>query len=477
MNRLDFLRRMAWALGGATLIGIDKNTLNATPSDKNIMPKEGEKFDIFNAKVNDLNVKVSKPVTVIVIGAGGRGNAYATYAKRFPNAMKIVGVSDINEDRCNKMADAFNVPAGNRFGDYSEVFKMPKLADAVIISTPDDVHYAPCMLALEKGYEVLLEKPIAPTEKECTNILASAKKHNRIVAVCHVLRYAPYFVALKQAIDSGVIGDIVSVQHLEPILFDHMAHSYVRGNWHDSKKTTPIILAKSCHDLDIIRWLIGKPCTQISADGSLTHFKASNKPIGAPALCVDNCPHEASCPYSAIDIYVRRKRMLAVFDLPEVKDELIMEKLHTTNYGRCVYQCDNDQPDHLVANMVFEDDVTASFSMEAFTSYSGRRTRIMGTKGDVVGDMMEFVITDFRTHKKTVWNKQVEELEAYKDAGHGGGDLGLVRDFVVAVDKKDAALLSSSIDASVESHVMGFRAEESRLKSKKVKIKQSKNIK
>ncbi|MDD4489277.1 MAG: Gfo/Idh/MocA family oxidoreductase [Paludibacter sp.] len=470
MNRLDFLKRVAWTLGGATVLGVNKTLLNAAPSDKNIMPKPGEKFDIFNANVQGLEAKVTKPVTVIIIGAGGRGNAYATYAKKYPNAMKIVGVSDINEKRREMMADAFNVKKENRFGDFSEVFKKPQLADAVVISTPDDVHYAPCMLALEKGYQVLLEKPIAPTEKECTDILAAAKKHNRIVAVCHVLRYAPYFVALKQAVDSGVIGDVISVQHLEPILFDHMAHSYVRGNWHNSKKTTPIILAKSCHDLDIIRWIVGKPCTQISADGSLTYFKASRMPAGATAYCIDGCPHESTCPFSAVDIYVRRKRMLKVFDLPEVKDELIKEKLRTTNYGRCVFQCDNDQPDHYVANMVFDGDITASFSMEALTSYSGRRTRIMGTKGDIVGDMTEFVITDFRSHKKTVWNKQVEELEAYKDAGHGGGDLGLVRDFIQAVGNNNPSVLSSTIDASVESHVMGFRAEESRLSMSKVKI-------
>ena len=461
---------MAWALGGATVLGPDIAWLTAAPSDKNIMPNPGEAFDQFNANIQGLEANVSKPITVIIIGAGGRGNAYATYAERFPNAMRIVGVSDINVGRRKKMAEAFSIKKENQFGDFSEVFKRPKLADAVVISTPDDVHYAPCMLALEKGYEVLLEKPIAPTEKECTDILAAAKKHNRIVAVCHVLRYAPYFIALKQAVDSRSIGEIISVQHLEPILFDHMAHSYVRGNWHNSKETTPIILAKSCHDLDIIRWIVGKPCKQISADGSLTYFKASRMPAGAPAFCTDGCPHESTCPYSAIDIYLRRKRMLKVFDLPEENDELILEKLRTTNYGRCVFRCNNDQPDHYVSNMVFEGDITASFSMEAFTSYSGRRTRIMGTHGDIVGDMTEFIITDFRTKKKTVWNKQVEELEAYKDAGHGGGDLGLVRDFVRAVATNNASILSSSIEASVESHVMGFRAEESRLSMNKITI-------
>ena len=459
---------MGLIVGGTTLLGVDNQLLAATAPINNAQVDDAEKgFAAYDAKIQSLEAKVDKPVTVIVVGAGGRGTAYADYAKRFPKSMKIVGVSDINPYRREKMAKAHGVKADMQFGDFSELFKKGKLADAVVISTPDDVHYVPCMAALEKGYNVLLEKPIAPTEKECTDILALAKKKNRVVAVCHVLRYAPYFVALKQALDSGVIGDIVSIQHLEPVGFDHMAHSYVRGNWHDSKKTTPIILAKSCHDLDIIRWLVNKPCKTIAADGSLTYFTAANTPAGAPKRCTDGCPHESTCPYSAINIYVRRHRMLKVFDLPSVDDNLIMEKLRTTNYGRCVFQCDNDQPEHYVANMTFSGGVTASFSMEGLTSYAGRRTRIMGGKGDIVGDMTEFVITDFRTGKKTKWNQKVEDLAEYKDAGHGGGDHGLVRDFLVAVDKQDPALLSSSIDASVESHIMGFRAEESRLSTKK----------
>ncbi len=243
-----------------------------------------------------------------------------------------------------------------------------------------------------------------------------------------------------------------------------MAHSYVRGHWHSATGTTPIILAKSCHDLDIIKWFLGKRCESVSADGSLIHFRRENAPAGAPARCTDGCPHEATCPYSAIDIYVRRRRHMHVFDLPRgYTNEDVLEKLRTTDYGRCVYRCDNDQCDHYIANLRFEGGVTAAFSMEAFTPWGGRRTRVMGTRGFIEGNGTQFTVYDFRSGRQRNWAKKVSEIAEYKDAGHGGGDLALVRDFLRAVDAHDEAMLSSSLAASVESHVMGFACERSRL--------------
>ena len=417
---------------------------------------------------------VGGPVKVIVIGAGNRGRTYARYARMFPECMQIVGVSDIRESRKNAMGDANNIPGNMRFGDWSEVFASgSKLADAVIISTPDDTHYKPCMKALSLGYDVLLEKPCAQTEKECKDILAQSHKYGGIVAVCHVLRYSPYFRAMHDAIHSGMIGKVISIQHMEPIECRHMSHSYVRGIWRDYKTSTPIILAKSCHDLDILRWFVGKPCKSIVADGSLSWFKAENAPEGAPMRCTDGCPHEATCPFSAIDVYVRRKSHLGVFDLKNGKDEAeIMSKISdpTNQYGRCVYHCDNNQPDHFVSEMVFEDGTTASFSMEALTPFGGRRTRIMGTTGYIEGDGAKFSLYEFRSNKVLVWNKKLSDIPEYKGSGHGGGDMALVCDFLEAVSHKDPARLTSTIDASIESHVMGFRAEQSRLSSKKVKV-------
>lgn len=476
MIRRDFLKAIGAVTAGAAVglpaaakssskvMGAPADSVAPVPDSLNKMP----------LPIRSLEPRVNRCITVVVIGAGSRGNVYAGYFKKYPEAVKVVGVSDILEHRCRKMADAHGVPQEHRFGDWSEVFKVPKFADAVVVSTPDDVHYAPCMKALEMGYDVLLEKPVSPTEKECKNILKQAHKYDRIVAVCHVLRYAPYFIALREVVRSGAIGDLVSVQHMEPIQYAHMAHSYVRGNWRSSKQTTPIILAKSCHDLDILRWIIDSPCKSIVADGSLHLFKPENAPEGAPLKCTDGCPHEADCPYNAIDIYCKQKRHLNVFDLDGSKDPgLILERLHTPpydSYARCVYHCDNDQPDHYVSEMVFEGGQTAAFSMEAFSPYGGRRTRIMGTKGYVEGDGTSFTLWDFQTRTPKVWDLKVSEIPEYKGSGHGGGDWPLARDFVEAVAAHDPNLLSSTIDVSIESHVMGFAAERSRRSGRKEKV-------
>ncbi len=400
---------------------------------------------------------LDKPVTAITLGAGNRGNVYGNYAKKYPGQLKIVGVAEPIPIRNDKYCTQHEIVNENTFTTWEHVFEKPKFADAIIITTPDDLHHGPCMAALRLGYDILLEKPIAPTEKECREILELSEKTGNIVAVCHVLRYAPYFIELRNRIQDGSIGEIVSVQHFEPIEHVHMAHSFVRGNWHDSKQTTPIILAKSCHDLDILRWLVGKPCEKVSAFGSLKWFHEGNKPEGATPRCMDGCAIEKECPYSAMKIYYRDRQRTYVFDLPEDKEahgEAILEYLRNTNYGRCVYQMENDQPDHYVANMLFADDVTVSFNMEAFTSYHGRRTRIMGSHGDIVGDMKKFTYTNFLTGEEAVWEMETD--------GHGGGDWNLVADWVQAVSTKDKSVLSSTIAASVESHIMGFVAEKSR---------------
>ena len=473
MKRRDFLKGVSLAAAGGALVGPAASAAGffSTPdADKSTVdPVRGL------SPIRSLDPEVSRPVSVIIIGCGNRGRTYSGYAERYPAGMKVVGVSDILEHRKNYIGDKFEVPADMRFGHFREVFASgKKLADAVVIATPDDRHYEPCMKALELGYDVLLEKPVAPSEKECKNILAMTKKTGRVVAVCHVLRYSPYFMALREVVRSGVIGDVVSIQHMEPIQYAHMAHSYVRGNWRRAGDTTPIILAKSCHDLDILRWIIDKPCRTVSADGSLTFFRKENKPEGAPLHCTEGCPHQKECPYDAVEIYTRLKQHVGVFDLEGSRDSaLIMSRLKDPrydSYARCVFQCDNDQPDHYIADMVFGDGVTASFTMDAFTPSGGRRTRIMGTMGYIEGDMKEFVVTDFLTRKPKLWNLEIAEVPEYAKSGHGGGDYRLVRDFLEAVDRHDPGHLSSTIDVSIESHMMGFAAERSRRSGKKEKV-------
>jgi predicted dehydrogenase len=407
-----------------------------------------------------------KPITAITLGAGNRGNVYGGFSLASADELDIIGVAEPIQIRNERYAKKHNIDPKNCFKTWEDVFNVPKFADAILITMPDNLHYKACMKALELGYHVLLEKPIAQTEQECRDILAQAKRHKRIVAVCHVLRYAPYFIKLKQMISTGAVGQLMSIQHLEPISHLHMAHSYVRGNWRNSRETTPIILAKSCHDLDILRWLVGKPARNISAMGDLRWFTQANAPVGSSERCI-TCGVEEDCPYSALKIYKAGGRWNHVLDLPDdaaQHAEVLAERMKTSNYGRCVYQMDNDQCDHYITNIEFEDGITASFSMEAFTDYEGRRTRVMGSMGSIVGDMSSLTHTDFRTGKVTNFDAQAFGEGDSATYGHGGGDFGLARDWVHAIAANNPALLTSTIEASIESHIMGFAAEKSRSK-------------
>ncbi|WP_290799142.1 Gfo/Idh/MocA family protein [Flavihumibacter sp. UBA7668] len=408
---------------------------------------------------------IDKPVTAIVIGAGRRGYVYGQFASQYAQQFDIIGVAEPNLIRNQRYASTHHIEPENCFSNWEAVFERPRFADAVIISSPDRLHVGPCLAALKAGYHVLLEKPIAPSEEECRQILQASKESGKIVAVCHVLRYAPYFRKLRSLIRSGAIGELISIQHMEPIEHVHMAHSYVRGNWKNSATTTPIILAKASHDLDILRWLVGKPCKSVHAFGGLRWFKEENAPEGSTARCTDGCKIEAECPYSAIRIYHQQRERTYVFDLPEDKEEqgdYILQQLRTTDYGRCVYRMDNDQPDHYVANLLFDGGVTASFSLQAFTSYEGRRTRVMGSHGDIEGDMTKMVITSFQNGQKEQWAETTDL--------HGGGDFRLMADFVMAVHANDPTMLTSTLEASIESHLMGFAAEKSRMEELVVPI-------
>lgn len=408
-----------------------------------------------------------RQVKVIVIGAGDRGNTYSRYAAAKPDLMQIVGVAEPNQIRRERFAEKFKIASGNQLNTWEDVFKKPKWADAVIITTPDRLHYAPAMKAISMGYHVLVEKPISVSLQECEDIAAAAQKAKVIAATCHVLRYAPYFRQLKAIIDSGQLGDIASIDHLEPVGYWHMAHSFVRGNWRNEKGSTFMLLAKSCHDLDIIRWMVGKPCRQVSSMGSLMHFKKENAPEGSTLRCTDGCKVEATCPYSAPRIYMNPKYTgwpVSVITT-DMSPEGRMKALKEGPYGRCVYHCDNDVVDHQLVNMQFEGGTTASFTMAAFTPQQGmgmRKTRIMGTKGYLEGNMQEFTLTDFATNEQKTIDTRIGGGDAA--SGHGGGDGVLIANFIEAVATGNESLLTSTIAVSVESHRMAFRAEESRLK-------------
>jgi predicted dehydrogenase len=424
--------------------------------------------EVFEFPHNAFHRPLDKPITCIVIGAGARGNTYSSYTERFKGEMNIVGVAEPNQIRRERFSKRYSIPPANQVNTWEDVFSRPKFADAVMITTPDHLHFGPAMKALEMGYDLLLEKPIAQTWEECKAILDSAKKHKRIVAVCHVLRYTPYFRKMKEIVDSGALGQIISVQHMEPIEHIHMTHSYVRGIWRRAEETNPIILAKSCHDMDILRWIIGKSCKTMVSFGDLSWFKKENAPEGSTMRCTDGCKVETTCAYSALRIYYRERTWLYHFDLPEGNQgPAIMKELTEGRHGRCVYHCDNNVPDHQTCMMEFEGGVTATFNMEALTSYSGRRTRIMGSLGDLVGDEETMTIADFST-KTTKVLKTADYAKI--TSGHGGGDYSLARDFIQAVAHQDERILTSTIDLSMESHLMGFKAEDSRHQGRVVNV-------
>ena len=404
-----------------------------------------------------------KPVLVLIVGAGSRGSTYAGYAQQHPEQMRVVGVAEPRAWHRNHLAQTYGIRAENIFSDWREAAKQERFADAVVIATQDAMHVEPAVAFAEKGYAMLLEKPLAPNLPDCERIVRAVKQNGLIFAVCHVMRYTAYTRLLKQILDSGTIGEIVSMQHLEPVGYWHQAHAFVRGNWRNSAESSSMLLQKSCHDLDWIRHIMGQSCSKVSSFGSLKHFRASEKPEGAADRCLD-CSVEASCPYSAKRIYARYSKGYTGWPLnvltPEPTPANIEAALRSGPYGRCVYACDNDVVDHQVVGFEFSGGQTASFTMTAFTQMRERQTRIFGTRGELSGDGRFVEVYDFLTEQTTTHDSQPSEASAM--SAHGGGDYGLMQSFVAAVATGNQNLILSGPEESLESHRMVFAAEWSR---------------
>ncbi|AZU64086.1 Gfo/Idh/MocA family protein [Neobacillus mesonae] len=400
-------------------------------------------------------------MTAILIGAGDRGaRAYAPYALAYPNEVKIVGIAEPWKERRVRLQEKHNIPAEHCYESWEEVLGLEqKMADIAIICTLDRNHFKPTMKALELGYHVLLEKPMSPDPLECIAMEQAAKKYNRQLTICHVLRYTDFWSTIKKIIDRGDIGEIVSLQLNENVEYMHMSHSFVRGNWSNKEKSSPMILQKSCHDMDIISFLMGKECKRISSYGSLMHFKEENAPAGAPQRCLDGCPAELECPFHAGRYYLGEGKGWAKKFTEDCTNEGIIKALQKTPYGKCVYRSDNNVVDHQVVNMEFEGGATATFSMSAFTREQTRIVQIMGTKGEIRGNMEQNSIStfDFLTKHETIIHLDSPV------GGHGGGDHGIMRTFLREIKLGRSEDGVSSTAASVRSHLMAFAAEDSRL--------------
>lgn len=420
-----------------------------------------------------------KKLSAVVIGYGMRGEAYSKYAIEHPDVFEVAAVAEPEITRRNFAKEKHNLSPDRVFSDFRELENKPRLADFAIIGTQDAMHLEPALLCIEKGYDILLEKPIAPTARECKIITEAAEKKGVKVVVCHVLRFTDFWYKLKDILDSGKIGEIISIIHMENVGHTHQAHSFVRGNWGNSKKSAPMILAKSCHDTDILQWIVGKKCKRVQSFGSLSHFTHENRPKGAPDRCTDGCPYADTCFYNAVEFYQRDYiREIGWADVAAdekgATNEKVLEALKTGPYGRCVYACDNDVVDHQVVNFEFEGGITASFTMSAFNE-GGRNIRIFGTKGELTASMStnEIEIFSFDTLTKTVY--QLDKVGEHIGSGHGGGDFGIMRDVINYFGGISQSKSISDIRTSYLNHIIAFAAEVSRLEGTVIDIDEFSN--
>jgi len=457
---------------------------------------------------------MSDPIRILLFGAGNRGaETYGQYGLDHPDQIKFVAVAEPNPIRRERFARAHHIPSEYQFTDWSEALSHGKIADAVINATQDEMHHDSTIAALQAGYDMLLEKPIATTLAETVDIIQAAEIQNRTLMICHVLRYTDFFQQVKAIFDSGRLGQIVHISHSENVSYFHMAHSYVRGNWRSLAVSSPMILAKCCHDLDLLYWFLDEHCTQLSSMGNLRHFRPENAPEDAPFRCTDGCPAAAECPYYATRIYVEsfpiksavsrtqnsliraagkltlRRPGLAkslgkvvppLRTLTEYSgwprntitenaesDYSVTEALKNGLYGRCVYHCDNDVVDHQIVAMTFGSGITATLTMHGHSHEEGRTLRVDGSRATLLGKLSySHAWLEIHNHLDGSVERMTFPTEVDRVGGHGGGDVGLMRSFVSAMHGQQPPLTGAR--DSLESHLMAFAAEKSRLSNKTV---------
>lgn len=396
------------------------------------------------------------PLRGLLVGAGQRGfYAFGPYARSHPDELVWSAVVEPDDERRRRFADTFGVPRERCFSAAEDAFARADLADVAVIATPDARHHDDGMRALAAGYPVLLEKPLASTIEACRDLVEAARRAGQGLHVAHVLRYAPFFEKLHEVVASGVLGELVSVEHRENVAFWHMAHSYVRGSWRRERESAPMLLAKCCHDLDILCWNLPSPVARVSSFGSLKELRPERAPSGAAARCVDCLVEE--CVYDARRIYLDEEvRWPATVVSTDTSLEARRRAIATGPYGRCVYRCDNDVVDTQSVHMELEDGCLATLIMHGHAAEESRTLRYDGTKATLRGRFQHDGVLEITTRRGA---REVVEVPA-GDGGHGGGDTGVVRAFLRAV-REGSPSLSTAAEA-LRSHELGFAAEESR---------------
>ncbi len=408
------------------------------------------------------NTDKREPVSIVMIGAGNRARKYLQYILSNPGRVRLAGVVDSNPLRRESFASACRgLSASDIYSNVDDFFARGRVADAVVVATPDDCHYDHTMRAIKLGYHVLLEKPIAQTEAEAEAIAEAAREAGVIVNVCYVLHFHPYFQKLRELARSGELGEIVAINHCSPVGIDRATHIYVRGHWGKKSTSGPLFTSKCCHDVDFLLWLTGSRCRRISSQGSLRWFTAANAPEGSAARCVE-CRVEEDCPFSAVDLYRRRREWTKNFDIPSGKtiSDAIEIELRDGRYGRCVYHCDNDVVDRQAVALETESGVIINISMDVFTTENHRTTRISLTNGEITGDERGITVTTFRPRA----SRHIDFSHTVGAPFHAGADLATVANFIDDITgMQDRS--ATDIDSAVYSQHVCDAIEQARLKS------------
>jgi predicted dehydrogenase len=411
---------------------------------------------------------MSQPIEAVMVGAGSRGyHAYGPYALQHPDQIRFTAVVEPHEERRRRFAKAHAIPNERQFHSWEDLYAQGQIAQALVNCTLDRTHLDSTLPALELGYDVLLEKPMANTLTGNVRLVQAAERHGRLLMICHVLRYTGFFSTLHEIIQSGRLGDVINFEHRENVVYWHMAHSFVRGNWRNSQIESPMILAKCCHDMDILFWNLG-PVTRLNSFGSLAHYRPENAPPGAPERCTDGCPASDDCPWYAPGLYLHEYTGWPVSVISEDTSlEARRQALESGPYGRCVYHCDNDVVDHQTVNIVFESGATGVLFMHGHSHEESRTMRYDGTRATLRGkfayghggDAIE--IHDHLTSRVERIDPDAKAGPEAAAAGHGGGDVGVMSAFVQAMRGSSTALTTAR--ESLESHLMAFAAEEARV--------------
>ena len=402
---------------------------------------------------------MNRPIRIAAIGFGNRVRKYLQYLKQNPDKGYLTAVVESNLARLKQAQETFQLEDKYCFTNMDNFFACAQPVDAVIIGTPDHLHYEPCIKAIEKGYHVLLEKPIAQSLGECEKLLQCSLTQKVPVTVCYVLRYHPYYKKIKSIIDSKELGDMVSINHTINVGVDRTTHSYVRGIWNNTATSNPIILSKCCHDIDLINWLTNSKAKTVVSFGSLKWFRHENAPENSALRCID-CECEQSCPFSAIDLYMRRREWISNFLIPkgENLEQVLKKELEEGAYGKCVYHCNNDVVDHQVVSMCMENEIVVNLTMDCFTLKDNRITDIKFVFGEIYANDSHIAVTNFKTKKTQIYDfSEINKLPL-----HANADLAIMEEFLSSFEgsfTSNTPFLQSSID----SHKTCFAAEESRI--------------